>query len=182
MASVTRFLERKLRLRVNRAKSAVAPVGERTFLGYRIVRRQEPRLSIAPESRQRAQATIRRITRRNRGVSLSRVLEELWTFTDGWVGYFWLASTPSVFQRLDEWTRRRLRCYQWKQWKTPRHRARELLRAGIGRYLAWGTAYDGPGLWRAAGCPALTQTLTNARLAELGYHSLYERYLALAAA
>ena len=113
---------------------------------------------------------------------MERVLKELRTFTDGWVGYFWYARTPSVFQRLDQWIRRRLRCYQWKQWKRPRTRARELRKSGIGPWLAWGTAYDGPGLWRAAGSPALTQALSNRKLAALGFHSLYERYQALAAA
>jgi group II intron reverse transcriptase/maturase len=182
MASVRRFLERKLRLRVNEEKSAVARPRERKFLGYRIIRqRGEDRLSIARASLQRAKETIRVITKRNRGVSVERMLRELATFTDGWVVYFGRARTPSVFQQLDEWTRHRVRCFIWKQWKTPRHRARELLKAGIGPWLAWGTAYDGPGLWRAAGSPALQQTLSNARLGQLGYHSLHQRYAALAA-
>lgn len=180
MESVTRFLEKKLRLKVNRAKSAVGRPSGREFLGYRILHVAKARLSITPGSLKRAKDAIRRITKRNRGVSLGRVLRELGTFTDGWVGYFWRARTPSVFQELDEWTRRRLRCYQWKLWKKPRNRAQQLRKAGIGRYLAWGTAYDGPGLWRAAGSPALTQTLTNAKLRELGFHSLHERYLTLA--
>jgi RNA-directed DNA polymerase len=180
MASVTRFLEQKLRLTVNRTKSAVARPAERKFLGYRILGGQDARLSIAPRSRQRAKDAIRRITKRNRGVSLRRVLSELATFTDGWVAYFWRARTPSVFRQLDGWTRRRLRCYQWKLWKTPRHRAEQLRRAGIGPWLAWGVAYDGPGLWRVAGSPAMSQALPNATLAQLGYHSLYERYQALA--
>ena len=181
LASITRFLARTLRLQVNHAKSAVARSGERTFLGYRIRGRAQARLGIAPESVKRAKDTIRRITRRNRGVSLDRVLSELRTFTDGWVAYFWVARTPSVFQALDEWVRRRLRCYQWKQWKTPRRRARELRKAGAGPWLAWGMAYDGPGLWRAAGSPALTRALPNAKLTRLGFHSLHDRYQALAA-
>ncbi len=177
MVSVTRFLERKLRLKVNTAKSAVDRPAKRIFLGFRLIR---GRLSIAPDSLKRAQDTIRRLTKRNRGVSLGQVLDELVKFTDGWVGYFWVAKTPSVFSGLDEWTRRRLRCYQWKQWKQPHKRARELLAAGVGRWLAWGTAFDGPGLWRAAGSPALQKALPNATLRELGFHSLHERYLTLA--
>ncbi len=101
--SITRFLERKLRLKVNQEKSGVARPHERTFLGFRIRRgKEEVRLSIAPESVKRAKAMIRRITKRNRGVSLGQVLSELATFTDGWVGYFWLARMPSVFQELDQ--------------------------------------------------------------------------------
>jgi RNA-directed DNA polymerase len=182
MGSVTQFLAKKLKLGVNQAKSAVARPFERKFLGLRVLGHKHPRLSIAPQSLKRAKDTIRRLTRRNRGVSLARVLEELGRFTDGWVGYFWIARTPSVFQGLDEWIRRRLRCYQWKQWKTWRHRARELLKLGIERHLAWGTACNGAGPWRIAGCPAMTQSLTNARLTAMGFHSLYERYLTLATA
>jgi len=180
MASVTRFLENRLRLKVNREKSAVARPSQRKFLGYRILGTKKARLGIAPKSLKRAKDTIRRITKRNRGVSLGRILEELRTFTDGWVAYFWRARTPSVFRELDEWTRRRLRCYQWKQWKTPRNRARELRKAGVGPWLAYGVAYDGPGLWRVAGCPAMSRALPNAKLRQMGYHSLYERYQALA--
>jgi len=181
LASVSGWLEQRLRLRVNDAKSAVGRPNERPFLGYRIIGAATARLSIAPKSVARAKATIRRITGRNRGVSLGRVLAELGTFTDGWVGYYWQARTPSVFQSLDEWIRRRLRCYQWKQWKTVHRRASELRKAGVGRYLAWGTAYDGPGLWRAAGSPALTRALPNAVLVQRGYRSLLLRYQSLAA-
>jgi group II intron reverse transcriptase/maturase len=177
--SITRFLERKLRLKVNQEKSGVARPHEPTFLGFRIRGRKDVRLSIAPESLKRAKATIRRITKRNRGVSLAQVISELRTFTDGWVGYFWVAHTPSVFQELDQWVRRRLRCYQWKLWKRPWTRARELRKAGIDPWLAWGSAYNG--LWRAAGSPALTRALPNAKLTALGFHSLHQRYQALAA-
>jgi group II intron reverse transcriptase/maturase len=180
MASVTRFLEKKLRLKVNREKSAVARVAERTFLGYRVLGGEKARLSIAPESLKRAKATIRRLTKRNRGVSLKRVLEELRTFTNGWVAYFWRARTPSLFAELDEWTRRRLRCYQWKLWKRPRTRGRELRKAGVGPWLAWGVPYNGQGPWRVAGCPAMSRALPNAKLAQLGFQSLHERYQALA--
>lgn len=180
MASVVRFLETKLRLRVNREKSAVARPAERKFLGFRILGTDLARLSLHPKSLKRAKDTIRRITKRNRGVSLGRVLEELRTFTNGWVGYFWVAHTPSVFQELDQWIRRRLRCYQWKLWKKPRRRFLELRKTGVGPWLAAGVAYDGPGYWRVAGCPALTRALGNRKLQALGYHSLRERYQALA--
>ena len=132
LVSITRFLARTLRLTVNHPKSAVARSGERTFLGYRIRGRAQARRGIAPESVKRAKDTIRRITRRTRGVSLDCVLREVRTFTDGRVAYFWAARMPSVFQALDKWVRRRLRCYQWKQGKTPRRCSREPRRAGAG--------------------------------------------------
>jgi RNA-directed DNA polymerase len=181
MRWVTEFLEHKLRLRVNRAKSTVARPWQRKFLGYRIIVQREVRLTFAPESLERAKHRMRQLTRRRRGVSVEQMLRELRTFTDGWVTYFRYARSPSRFRSLDEWIRRRVRCFIWKQWKKPRKRAAELLKAGVGRYAAWGMAYDGPGLWRAAGSPPLTKALSNARLAELGYHSLLERYQALAA-
>jgi RNA-directed DNA polymerase len=176
LASVARFLERRLRLTVNHAKSAVARSGERTFLGYRL--RGRGRLGIAPESVTRARATMRRITKRNRGVSFVRVLAELRTFTDGWVAYFWRARTPSTFEKLDQWIRWRLRCYRWKQWKTPQRRA-QALRA----VLPPGTRPEtGSGPWRAAGSAQVKAALSNATLKTLGFHSLLERYRALAAA
>jgi len=142
--------------------------------------RANARLSVAPGSLKRVKDTIRRITKRNRAIRLDSVLQELGVFTHGWVGYFWHARTPSVFQNLDKRIRRRLRCYQWKLWKTPRNRAQQLRRAGVDATLAWGTAFAGPRYWRTAGSPALTWALSNERLHQRGFHSLHGRYQALA--
>jgi len=177
LASLTRFLERTLRLKVNHAKSAVARTRERTFLGYRIRGRRHVYLAAAPESVTRAKTTIRRITKRNRGVSFARVVTELRTFTDGWVGYFWHVQAPSLFRKLDQWIRWRLRCYQWKLWKTPRRRARAL-RAVTPPGSRPAT---GGGPWRASGSAPVKAALSNSTLVERGFHSLHDRYLALAA-
>src|SRR3989449_11052743 len=115
MESVTRFLEEKLRLRVNRLKSAVAPVGERKFLGHRLL--LNGKLGIASKSIQRAKEKIRQITRRNRGVSLARVIVELNLFLVGWILYYRNAACRFDLQCLDEWVRRKLRCYRLKQRK-----------------------------------------------------------------
>jgi RNA-directed DNA polymerase len=179
LESVTKFLETKLRLKVNRTKSAVGKPGARKFLGLRIVRGAKAIVSIAPKSIDRFKKQVRWLTRRNRGVRFEQVLSDLRRFTDGWVGYFRIARTPSVYQSLDEWIRRRLRCYIWKQWKKPKNRARQLLKRGIGPWLAWGVAYNGHGPWKVAGSPAMTKALTNARLESLGYSSLHGRFLAL---
>jgi group II intron reverse transcriptase/maturase len=179
MESVTRFLETRLRLKVNRTKSAVGRPQARKFLGLRIVGGAQAIISIAPKSINRFKKQIRRLTRRSRAVSFEQVLTDLKKFTDGWVGYFRLARTPSIYKELDAWIRRRLRCYVWKQWKLPRTRARELLRRGIGPWLAWGVAFGRYGPWKVAGCPAMTRAFTNARFAALGYSSLHERSLAL---
>jgi RNA-directed DNA polymerase len=179
MESVTKFLETQLRLKVNRAKSAVSRPHARKFLGLRIVGGAKARVSIAPKSIDRFKSRVRQITRRSRGVSFDKVLRDLARFTNGWVGYFRIAQTPSIYQGLDEWIRRRLRCYVWKQWKKPKTRARNLRKHGVGPWLAWGLACNGHGPWRVAGCPAMTRVLPNARLEALGYSSLHTRYLAL---
>jgi Group II intron, maturase-specific domain len=120
MESVTRFLEGKLKLRVNREKSAVAPVGERKFLGYRLL--LNGKLGISPKSVTRAKEKIRQITRRNRGVSLAQVIVELNLFLVGWLIYYRLAACRFELQCLDEWIRRKLRCYRLKQCKKGQER------------------------------------------------------------
>ena len=179
MESVTKFLETRLRLRVNREKSAVGRPSSRKFLGLRILRGAKAMIGVAPKSVDRLKRRVRDLTRRNRGVSFEKVLEDLKKLTDGWVGYFCAAQTPILFRKLDSWIRRRLRCYVYKQWKTPKNRAKQMIKSGVGPWLAWGVAYNGYGLWRIAGSPAMTRALTNARLERMGYSSLYKRYLAL---
>lgn len=181
LESVTRFLETKLKLKVNRAKSAVDRPVKRKFLGFTLARHKgEVRQWIAAKSKKRMMEKVRAITKRNRGISLGRMLAELRAFTNGWVAYFWRARTPSVFQDLDSWIRRRLRCFQWKQWKRWRTRAKQLVKAGVGPWLAYGVAHKGYGPWHVAGTPAMTKALSNAALQSLGYASLHERYLSFA--
>jgi RNA-directed DNA polymerase len=181
MASVTDFLERKLKLKVNKAKSAVDRPKARKFLGQRVLGgREHTYLGIHPKSVLRAKKKARLITKRNRGVSLGQVLQELGRFTDGWVAYHRHARCASLLQSLDEWLRRRLRCYIWKQWKTWRNRAEQMRKHGVGRFLAYGVAHNNEGPWKSAGTPAMTRAMTNVRLASLGFRSLHERYKALA--
>jgi len=179
MASLTRFLEKQLKLRVNREKSAVARPHERKFLGMRIVAGEQARICLAPQSLLRLKAAIRRITKRNRGVSLSRVIAELNQLTMGWVNYFALAEVKTICRDLDRWIRRRLRCFLWKQWKTRQTRVRHLRQAGVGPWLAWGMVSGKHGCWKASGSPALTRALPNQYLTKQGYQSLLERYLTL---
>ena len=115
LASLTRFLEGVLRLRVNRDKSAVAYIEERKFLGYRLL--SGGRLGIAPKSLDRAKDRIRQITRRNRGVSVGQMTSELNSFLTGWVTYFRHAACKSALRDTDEWLRRKLRCVRLKQCK-----------------------------------------------------------------
>src|SRR2546425_12643170 len=135
MASVRGFLETKLKLKVNGVKSAVAPVSERKFLGYRIT--EEARLEIAPASLVRLRAALRAITSRNRGVSLERMIEQTNARTTGWVRYFALAHYGSAFRDLDRWLRRRLRCMRLTQCKRVRGIVRFMRTRGLPELAIW---------------------------------------------
>jgi RNA-directed DNA polymerase len=177
MNSVTRFLEEGLRLRVNRTKSAVAFVEERQFLGYRLLR--GGRLGIAPHSLERVKQRIRAITRRNRGVSLGKIIQELNAYLSGWVTYFRYAACKTHLQRLDEWIRRKLRCVRLKQCKRPKAIHDLLHGLGVPRWNARKLAGSGSGWWRMSGCPQAHQAMSKAWFKTLGLVSLYERHAAL---
>ena len=175
--SVTRFLEERLRLRVNRKKSAVANVEERQFLGYRLLR--GGRLGIAPHSLERVKQRIRAITRRKRGVSLDEMIQELNAYLSGWITYFRYAACKTHLQRLDEWIRRKLRCVRLKQCKVPKALLNFLYRAGVPKRSAWELAGSGRGWWRKCGCPQANQAMSKAWFKTLGLVSLSERYAVL---
>jgi len=160
LASLTKFLEGKLKLRVNRQKSAVAPVRERKFLGYRLL--DDGTLTIAPKSLDRAKDRVREITRRNRGVSFERMLGELNSFLTGWVAYFRLAKAKGALADLDAWIRRKLRCVRLKQRKRAASITAFLHRLGVPWNRCWTTAASGKGWWRMAHTPAAQQGMNNA--------------------
>jgi RNA-directed DNA polymerase len=174
MESVTRFLEEKLRLRVNRAKSAVAPVGERKFLGHRLL--LNGKLGIAPKSIKRAKEKIRQITRRNRGVSLARVIVELNLFLVGWIIYYRNAACRFDLQCLDEWVRRKLRCYRLKQRKRGRSLAGFLQHLGASPTLAHRLASSGKGWWRLSLARPVHQAMSKDWFASQGLTSLVAKY------
>ena len=163
-ASITQFLEAKLKLRVNRKKSAVAPVGERTFLGHRIF--PDGGLGVAPENRARANQRIRDLTKRNRGVSLQQVVDEVNSYLRGWIGYFRFARCKTYLSELGCRIRRRLRCFRLKQLKRTYTIAQFLLARGVSERLAWNTALSGKGWWRLAGSEGPSRAMPNAWLEE----------------
>lgn len=177
MASLTSFLERKLRLRVNREKSAVAHVAERKFLGHRLI--GDGRLGIAPRSLERVKARVREITRRSRGVALERMIHELNEFLTGWVTYFRYAECKAHLKRLEEWIRRKLRCVRLKQRKRAKPIADFLQGQGVPEWRAWLLALSGKGWWRMAGSPQAAEAMPNAWFREQNLVSLSERYAAL---
>jgi len=161
MNSVTRFLEQKLKLKVNRQKSAVDRPWNRTFLGYSMTSHKQPKLRVAPASVKRHKLKVRKVTRRGRGRKLSRVIEELRPIVRGWVNYYRHAEVKNAFERLDQWLRRKLRCILWRQWKRPWTRFKRLMRRGLTKAHALRSAFNGRGPWWNAGashmhlaCPA----------------------------
>jgi RNA-directed DNA polymerase len=178
MASIEQFLAKRLKLKVNKAKSAVAKPSVRKFLGFSFTGGKEPRRRIAPQAIARFKAKVRELTRRTRGASLPQVVKELSIYLVGWRGYFGVCQTPSVLRALDEWTRRRLRAIAWKQWKHGRARFAELRRRGVGQDLAAQTAGSLHGPWRLSNSPGLAIALPNAFLGSLGLASVAERPIA----
>jgi RNA-directed DNA polymerase len=168
MEGITLFIERKLKLKVNRAKSAVARPRERKFLGFSFTGGKEPRRRIAPKALERFKTRVRELTRRSRGVSLQRMVDDLRRYLVGWQAYFGYCQTPSVLRNLDSWIRRRLRCVVWKQWKRGRTRFRELRLRGINKDLAAQSAGSAHGLWRLSRSPALSYALPGAYFRSLG--------------
>lgn len=174
LPSITRFLTGKLRLKVNESKSGVARPAERKFLGFSFTRGKQPKRRIAPKTLLRFKKRIRELTKRNRGVSLQRMVEQLRRYLIGWRGYFGFCQTPSVLRNLDSWIRRRLRCFQWKLWKRGKTRFAELRRRGVGKDLAAQTAGSSRGLWHISRSPALSIALPGAYFDSLGLPRLSE--------
>jgi len=174
LSGVTTFLEKKLKLRVNRDKSAVAFITERKFLGHRLL--PGGGLGIASQSLDRAKERVRQITRRNRGVSLADVIGELNQFLTGWVAYFRHAACKDHLRGMDEWIRRKLRCLRLKQCKRPKPTADFLHRLGVPRWRAWIGALSGKGWWRLSSSPPATEGMSLAWFESLGLVSLLQRY------
>ena len=131
MASIQRFIEGKLRLKVNEKKSAVDRPWKRKFLGFSFTSSKEPKVRIAKESLKRMKKKVREITSRKMPYPMEYRIQKLNQYLIGWCGYFALADTKSIFQELDGWIRRRLRMCLWKNWKKPKTKIRNLISLGV---------------------------------------------------
>jgi len=177
---VERYLQERLRLTVNHAKSAVDRPWNRKFLGYSVTRHRKPKLKVAPESVRRLKQKLRDTFRRGRGRNVGRLIRDLTPQLRGWAAYYRLSEVKGVFERLDQWVRRKLRRVLWKQWKHPRTRARELAKRGVETELAYRTAYSGYGHWRCAGFSAMNRAVPTRELRQHGLVSLLEEHRRLA--
>lgn len=166
MASVTRFLEQRLRLRVNRQKSAVAPVEERGFLGYRLT--PEGRPTVAPKSVAKAKERLREITDRKRAVPIGRSVAEANSFLSGWVMYFRHADDERTMQALGGWVRRRLRSARLFQCRHPKGIRSFLTSLGVPVKRAISVAWTNKGWWRRASLAPTQEGMSNAWFAGLG--------------
>ena len=149
MQSVTGFIRRRLKLKVNETKSAVARPQDRKFLGFSFTYGAEPKRRIAPQALLRCKQRVRELTRRTRGISLGQMTKELASYLQGWRSYFGYSQTPSVLEKLDKWIRRRLRSVIWKQRKRRSS-------------------------WRLANSPALSVTFPIAYFDSLGLPRLFK--------
>jgi RNA-directed DNA polymerase len=168
MTGVRQFVTKKLKLKVNEEKSAVAHPWERKFLGFSFTSNRQPRRRIAPKALERVRDRIRELTRRTIGRSLKEVVARLRVYLIGWRGYFGFCETPSVLQDLDSWIHRRLRSLVWKQWKRGTRRFAELRKRGVVKDLAAITAGGPHGPWRISRSLAMSYAIPNALLTRLG--------------
>ena len=173
MNSVTGFLTRRLKLKVNEAKSAVARPETRKFLGFSFSHNKEPKRRISPKALLRCKQKIRELTRRTRGISLEQMTKELAAYLRGWKSYFGYCQTPWILRNLDHWIRRRLRSMVWKQWKGSERRFKQLRHLGVGAKLAATTVGSSHGPWRLANSPALSSALSIAYFDSLGLPRLF---------
>ena len=186
MESVTRFVESRLFLRVNREKSYVAHITRQVkYLGYSFGMRRDAdggarlRMQVHRSSVESLKDRVREILSRSNGWSLDLRRYRLRCLVNGWVGYFRLADMRGLLRRIDGWVRRKIRCVYWKCWKRVRTKFRALVRLGVGRAQAWEWANSRKAYWRVAGSGILGRALDNSKLEELGWTLFFPRYLQL---
>ena len=178
MTSIRRYIERRLRLKVNAKKSAVARSGDRHFLGFSLLVDQQEgdvEVLLSERTKERAMKRIRELTPRNWGSPLKRCISRVNVYLRGWYGFFGICSegVEYALRGLDAHIRRRLRAIKLKQWKCKRTIARKLIRLGVKRKTAWRRVYAGrKSLWALSHDPAVERGLQNAYFAARGLVSL----------
>lgn len=174
--SLERFLENRLRLQVNRAKSTVARPWKRSFLGYSVTVHRQPKLKVAPAAVARLRSSLRMLFRQARGLRLDRTCADLKPKLIGWLNYFRLSDVKITFEELDMWLRRRLRCVLWRQWKRPKTRRRRLIERGLSEERAWKSSVNGRGPWWNAGASHMNAAIPTKYLRACGLVSLLEEH------
>ena len=177
MKSITNLIENKLKLKVNKNKSAVDLVSRRKFLGFSFYFSESgAEIRIHEKSIKRFKEKIKFYTNRNRGISMEYRILKLNQIMRGWINYYGIANARGKLEKLDQWIRRRLRACIWKQWKKISTKYRNLVKLGINKYKAWEYANTRKGYWRISNSPILSKSLNNRYLESLGFVSLTQTY------
>jgi RNA-directed DNA polymerase len=177
MTSITEFLGKRLRLKVNQSKSAVARPWKRKFLGYTMTCETKPRLKVAERSVDRLKDKIREEIRKGRGRNITKVIEGISRILRGWVHYFKLAEVKNIFEDTDQWIRRKLRSILWRQWKRVYTRAKNLIKRGLDEARAWKSATNGYGPWWNAGASHMNEAFKKSDFDKMGLVSLLDKIL-----
>ena len=173
--SITRYIEEKLFLKVNRAKTSVAHISQVKYLGYGFYRyKGECRLKVHKKSIVKMRERLRAITNRNKAISNEERPRILGRYVKGWGNYFKLADMKKMLQVTDEWLRRRIRAVYWKQWKKVKTRYKMIRRYNLPDWKVHELANCRKGTWRAA--LMLNQILTNKEIVRQGYITLTDYY------
>ena len=174
LKGLTNFIENKMKLKVNKEKSSIGRPGDKKFLGFSFTKgKKAKRRKVAKESVIRFKDKMRRITKRNRSMTLEDRIKLLRPVIIGWRNYFEFAEARSEFQELDCWIRRKLRCIQWKHWKVYKRRKKELLKRGVREDLAQTTSWSSKGPWKICNTPGVRMALPNKYFDSLGLPRLY---------
>ncbi len=179
LESSRKFLEDELKLKLNREKSKAISIysSQFKFLGFRIGKNKDGVLIQAHrKSLLKAKRKLKQITRRNRGRNVRQVMQEIQIYIRGWLGYFYIASMKRTLLSWNQWLRRRIRMYIWKQWKKPRTRIAALRKLGIPDWQAYEWGNTRLGYWRIAASPILTCSITDKKLARAGYYDFPAQY------
>lgn len=178
MKNITRFIEEKLKLKVNKEKSTVDRPWKLKFLGFSFYRvKGEYRMRVPQKPISKFKAKLRELTSRSNAMSMEYRFRKLKQVIVGWVNYFAIADIKTILKTLDEWLRRRIRMCFWKQWKKIKTKYGNLVKLGLNKNKAWQYANTRKSYWRTSSSPILHKTLTNKHLKNIGLVSISETYL-----
>ncbi|MNV64753.1 Group II intron, maturase-specific domain [compost metagenome] len=175
-----KYLEIKLKLKMNTQKSKVVSVMARKdfkFLGFALGKYGSGLyIRTHPQSLAKAKRKLKELTKRSQGRNARQVMENVKVYIRGWMGYFYVADMKRILQSWNEWLRRRMRMYIWKQWKKPKTKVQNLQKLGVPKWQAYPWGNSRLGYWRIAGSPVLSRSITNERLAQAGYFDFPAQY------
>ncbi|WP_025679657.1 group II intron reverse transcriptase/maturase [Paenibacillus massiliensis] len=180
MESSRKYLEQKLKLHMNRQKSKVVSVVAQKhfkFLGFALGKNGKGvYVRVHRESLSKAKRKLRELTSRSQGRNVRQVMEKVKVYIRGWIGYFYIADMKRILQSWNEWLRRRMRMYIWKQWKKPRTKVQNLRKLGVAPWQAYQWGNTRQGYWRIAGSAVMQRSVTNEKLAQAGYYDFPAQY------